>query len=222
MNVKVILLYDENRAEIGQLTEGVARAYCTKHGHEFVVYKQPFRPDLPVAFSTMEAMAVEMETHPRIDWFMRLDADSIIVDQNFDLRSFLDRKESFLGTADHNGLCTGVFWARNSGWSAQLLRTLSFLGEMDQKHWNAFDGRNTWDQNTLKCLVRYFPRIARQVGTIPDSIVQNPRACFNQGAFMMHYWSNSGREMIAAKMQEIITNGWSPKGFYRWGEQRSS
>lgn len=222
MNLKIILLYDENRDEIGQLTEGVARAYCTKHGHEFVVYRKPFRPDLPVAFSTMEAMAVEMEAHPHVDWFMRLDADSIIVDPDFNLKSFLDRKESFLGTSDHNGLCTGVFWARNSGWSAQLLRTLSFLGEMDEKHWPMFDGRNTWDQSTLKCLIRHFPRIAKHVATVNDAIVQNPRSRFNQGAFMMHYWSNSGRPMIAAKMREIIAHGWSPKGFYHYGEQSSS
>jgi hypothetical protein len=217
MNVKVILLYDENRAEIGQLTEGVARAYCTKHGYEFVVYKQPFRPDLPVAFSTMEAMAVEMETHPKIDWFMRLDADSIIVDQEFKLEPFLEGRESFLGTADHNGLCTGVFWARNSGWAAKLLRTLCFLGEMDNRYWGAFDGRNTWDQNTLKALIKYFPRVRVNVGTVSDAIVQNPKAYFNQGAFMMHYWSNSGQAMIAEKMRGVIANGWSEKAFYRWG-----
>jgi hypothetical protein len=217
MNVKIILLYDEGRAEIGQLTEGVARAYCTKHGYEFVVYKRPFRPDLPVAFSTMEAMAVEMETHPHIDWFMRLDADSIIVDQEFKLEPFLKDRESFLGTADHNGLCTGVFWARNSGWAAQLLRTLCFLGEMDSRYWGAFDGRNTWDQSTLKALIKYFPRVRVNVATVPDAIVQNPKAKFNQGAFMMHYWSNSGQEMIAEKMREVIANGWSPKGFYQWG-----
>jgi len=50
-----------------------------------------------------------------------------------------------------------------------------------------------------------------------DAIVQNPRSKFNQGAFMMHYWSNSGQEMIAAKMREVIANGWSRKGFYQWG-----
>lgn len=217
MKLKIILVYDENRAEIGRLTEGVARAYCTKHGYEFVVYNRTFRPDLPVAFSTMEAMAVEMETHPEIDWFMRLDADSIIVDQEFKLHEFLEDQPSFLGTADHNGLCTGVFWARNSGWAAQLLRTLSFLGEMDSRYWGAFDGRNTWDQNTLKALIRYFPRVRVNVGTVSDLVVQNPKAKFNQGAFMMHYWSNSGLDMIAAKMREIIANGWSRQGFYEWG-----
>jgi hypothetical protein len=217
MNVKIVLLYDENRAEIGRLTEGVARAYCTKHGYEFVVYNRPFRPDLPMAFSTMEAMAVEMEANPHIDWFMRLDADSIIVDPHFKLEPLLDCAHSFLGTSDHNGLCTGVFWAKNSGWAAQLLRTLSFLGEMDAAHWGEFDGRNTWDQNTLKALIKYFPRIKKHVGTVNQWIVQNPKAKFNQGAFMMHFWSNSGQEMIAAKMREIIANGWSRQGFYEWG-----
>lgn len=223
MKFRIVLLYDDNRAEIGQLTEGVARAYCTRHGYDLGVYRSTWRPDMPATFSITKAMAAEMEMRPDVDWFVRLDADSIIVNQDITLESIVEGQQcSLLGSADANGLCMGIFFIRNTGWAARLLGMLDFLGEMAADQWRNYDGHNTYEQSTIKCLIRHFPRIGNQVAILPQNLIQNPRTAFSDSAFIMHYWSNSGLPMIAAKMREIIANGWSRKGFYQWGEKWSS
>jgi hypothetical protein len=218
MKFRIVLFYDENRNEIGQLSEGVARAYCTRHGYDLAVHRKLYRPDMHPAFSVTKAMALEMDQHPEVDWVLRLDSDAIIVNQDFKLEQLVEATTcSLLGTDDCNGLCTGVFMIKNSGWSVKLLDMLDFLGEMSADQWCRYDHQNTFEQNTLKCLIRHFPRVAHHVSTIPQNVIQNPKSMYNANAFMMHYWSDSGLPMIADKMREVIANGWSRKAFYQWG-----
>jgi hypothetical protein len=223
MKFKIVLLYDEKREEIGQLTEGVARAYCTRHGYEFVVYRSLWRPDLHPTYSCGESMAAEMEMNPTVDWFFRLDSDSIIVNQNIRLETLVEGAQcSMLGSADSNGLCMGTYFMRNSGWSSRLLQTISFLGDMTAERWKDYDHHNTYDQSALKCLARHFPRVSKEIALLPQNLIQNPRSTYCPEAFMMHYWSSTGLSLIATKMREVISNGWSRKGFYQWGEKLSS
>jgi hypothetical protein len=223
MKFRIVLLYDENRAVIGQLTEKVARAYCTRHGYDLSVHRSLWRPDLPPTYSIQEAIAAEMQAHPRVDWFFRLDSDSIIVNQDYRLEDLVGNSPcAFQASSDPNGLCLGVFAVKNTGWSAELLKMLSFLGQVTGERWRDYDQHNTYDQSTLKVLMRHFPRIADGISLLPENLIQNPRSVFSPNAFLMHYWSASGIPMIAAKMQEVIDHGWSRKGFYQWGENWSS
>lgn len=220
MKFRIILLYDEGRAEMGQLTEAATTSYAAKHGYEVSVHRKVWRPDMPATFSICKAMAAEMEMHPDVDWFLRLDADSIIVNQDIKLEDLVrDAQCSLLASADGNGLCMGVFLVKNSGWAHRLLGMLDFLGEMSADQWRLYDNHNTYEQSTIKCLQRHFPRVANHISLLPQNIVQNPRTAFSESAFIMHYWSNSGLGLIASKMREIIANGWSRKGFYQWGEK---
>jgi hypothetical protein len=216
---KIILLYDDRRAEIGKITEGIAREYCDRHGYSLGVYQSLARPDLPATYSVGEAIATEMELNPDVDWFFRLDADAIIVNKDYRLEELIAGYSCpFLASSDANGLCLGVFALKNSKWSAELLQLLSFLGEVAPARWGEYDQHNTFDQSTLKVLMRHFQRVDKHIALLPQNLIQNPRATFSQDAFIMHYWSSTGMALIAKKMRQIISEGWSRKTFHQWGE----
>lgn len=208
---KVVMLHDEHRVDVANVSVPNAQAYCAKHGYELVLHDRLIDPNLNGSWNKLKAVRQALcDT----DWVLWLDTDAIFTQPEYTLAELTAEfcKNKPLGiSTDYNGICMGVFLIRNCPWSLQLLDTLIYLGEGQQEKMLQYDAHNRWEQNTMKCLMDFFPEVAEGVALIPDSVIQNPKAKFNQHAFIAHFWAGAGGnpKLAIEKMQHATKQGWS-------------
>jgi DNA-binding response OmpR family regulator len=146
------------------------------------------------------------------DYTLWLDADALVVGNN-KLEDVLTPFSLSIST-DFNGICCGVFIIKNCKWSFDLLSAWQFLNEVDEGEVERYESKNLHDQTGLKCLLKNFPSVKKQVGAISQELVLNPKAPYVEKPFIMHYWTGSGDPMcITEKITRFIRQGWSTECF---------
>lgn len=97
MHVKMIQTCDPERyVEMMALTSRTVRSFCESHGLEyedFVGYKRGFHP----WHATFNRIALFQEAlrSGSVDWIIYIDADAFIVNQGFDIKSYLSDKDAY-------------------------------------------------------------------------------------------------------------------------------
>lgn len=219
MIFKIVTFYDEALARIGDLTSAAAEAYARRHGYEFTRYRTILNTESHIYWNKLEIILREITD---TDYTLWLDADALIVG-NEPLDSLVQQDASVWVSCDADGPCCGVMMIKNSIWSHQLLRTWLFLGDVDENETLRYEPRNLHDQTALKCLLRNFPNVRREVKCFPQDVVLNPKASFCTNPFIMHYWSSSGDLAgIERRIRSFCGAGWSEESFYNWNGRLGS
>ena len=202
MKIGIVQLYDDRRQGYGNLTGGVAAAYCEAHGYTYVRYREMLDQSLIPTWNKLLAVKRELEN---FDWLLWLDADALIVNPHQRIEDVIAPYEAgkeMLFSSDDMGLCAGVFFAKNTPWVPGFLDTVLLLGELP-------DCGHLHEQKTIRTLFNQYPKVQEKVGLIPDSIIHFPYSTFNPNAFIMHYWAISNPfEHAQANMQNIVKHGW--------------
>jgi hypothetical protein len=116
--------------------------------------------------------------------------------------------KEMLFSSDIQGLCAGVFFAKNTPWVHEFLSSVLLLGETP-------DCGHLYEQKTIATLYKTFPKVEEKIGLIPDSVIHYPHSEFNPTAFILHYWAISNPfEHTEVNMRNIIKHGWA-KPFMR-------
>lgn len=208
MKIGIIQLYDDGRKGYGDLTGEVASRYCERHGYTYVRYRELIDPQRIATWNKLIAVQREL---PQFDWVLWLDADALIVNPKQSIEELLvsqPHNKEMLFSSDNQGLCAGVFFAKNTGWVHEFLSAVLLLGELP-------DCGHLYEQKTISSLYRLFPSVEEKLALIPDSIIHYPYSEFNPNAFIMHYWAISNPFQNAEiNMRNIIKHGWA-KPFMR-------
>lgn len=159
-----------------------------------------------------EALATPSPTSS--DWIVWVDSDVMLVNNEIDPRDLLDETKDIIISTDNWGLCTGFIAVRNSSWSRDFLSTVWFLRSIDPVLYPEYDGRDTWEQNTFKALLRCFPSVRDRCSYFTQSVVQNRCSLYDSSAWMFHFWMD-GRTTseILAKRDLVKNRGWSKEVF---------
>ena len=181
----------------------VAQAYCRRWGYPFDHYYALIRPEWVPAWNKVLAVQSAMRIANESEWIAWIDADVLILRQDFALESFLVEGKDLLFSTDHKGLCTGFFLIRKC---ATMQRFLQHLCSNYCTTW-------PWEQTAAKNIIAAAPHHQRTIAYISSSIIQNPRSIFHADAFAMHYWAN-GRSYLKTKESMLLAlqHGWK-KGF---------
>jgi len=147
----------------------------------------------------------------RIVW---IDADVLILNPRFPIAEYLSTEKDLLFSLDAFGICTGVFAARNTQWTRDFLNALWLLRAIDPTRQTEFDGRDTWEQNSIKALLRYFPNLRAHCGHMSESIVQNRLSKFSANAWLYHLWmeGRTSADMLRRR-QYVSEHGWTRATF---------
>lgn len=209
----ILTLYDDNYADFGRLTTAGMAAYAKAHGYGFVCVQH--RLDTRLALNWSKFRLLEQELG-QADWLVWMDADILIVDQQFQLESLLQPDKDMLLSTDTCGYCNGFFLLKSSAWAYGLISALRFVEDVSERpHIRALN-----DQDALKVLIDNFPKVSARCGGIPDSIVQNRESAYNLKAFANHYWANGLKppfELILKSIEVFQAQGytreaWRPTG----------
>jgi len=203
------MLYDQNRSNFGDITSAAAKDYCVAYGYRFACYREVLDQNQSPHWSKLLALQQEFEKGE--DWLLWLDADALIVQQRFRLEDILGAAENsgknLIFSQDANGICSGVFFIKNTEWSKQFIKSVLLLGELP-------DCGHLHEQQTIRKLFENFPSLRDHVTTIPDSIIQNPESEFSSTAFIMHYWAGTKPfELYNEKIRNITFHGWQKAYF---------
>jgi len=208
MKIAIIQLYDDGRKGYGDLTGDVASQYCDRHGYTYIRYRELIDPNLIPTWNKLIAVRNELQ---KFNWVLWLDADALIVNPTHRIEDVIgsveDGKE-MLFSSDDQGLCAGVFFAKNTPWVTDFLNAVLLLGEIP-------DCGHLHEQKTIKTLFEQYPNVQRKIGLVPDSCIHYPYSQFNPQAFIMHYWAISNPfESAEINMRNIVKHGWA-KPFMR-------
>ena len=208
MKIAIIQLYDDGRKGYGDLTGDAASRYCDRHGYTYIRYREMIDPTLIPTWNKLLAVRKEL---PKFDWVLWLDADALIVNPGQRIEDILAPYESgkdMLFSTDDQGLCAGVFFAKNTAWTSNFITAVLLLGELP-------DCGHLYEQKTIRTLFEQYPTVKEKIGLIPDSVIHYPYSQFNPHAFIMHYWAISNPfEQAEINMRNIVKHGWA-KPFMR-------
>ena len=208
MKIAIIQLYDDGRKGYGDLTGDAASRYCDRHGYTYIRYREMIDPTLIPTWNKLLAVRKEL---PKFDWVLWLDADALIVNPGQRIEDIIAPYESgkdMLFSTDDQGLCAGVFFAKNTAWTSNFITAVLLLGELP-------DCGHLYEQKTIRTLFEQYPTVKEKIGLIPDSVIHYPYSQFNPHAFIMHYWAISNPfEQAEINMRNIVKHGWA-KPFMR-------
>lgn len=212
MKIKVVMLYDEGRAMLGDISAPLAQAYALKHGYEFVCYRSLFNPKQPASWNKITAVRSQMDD---CDWLLWLDADALLLRDDLKIEDVVKTfswNKPLLISLDKWGVCFGVFLIKNCAWSKALFEMLPHLGSIVPA--DPFDTHDTWEQNAIKCLMHFFPDFRSKISFIPEWMICNQDSNFWPDAWMIHYWAALnpvGLEGLRQRMLTCVREGWSTK-----------
>lgn len=211
MKVKIVMLYDEGRAVLGDVAAPLIQAYAAKHGYGFTCYRTLFDSQHNASWNKLMAVRSQMDD---CDWIMWVDADVVLLRNDVKIEDVIQTfawGKPLLISLDKYGICFGIFFIKNCAWSRALLDMLPFLGGIVPG--DPFDTHDTWEQNAIKCLMHHFPTFRQSIGVIPEWLIANQNSDFWPEAWMCHYWA-SGKpslEVVRAAMTGAVRDGWSVK-----------
>lgn len=99
--------------------------YAMKHGYRLHDQSSLINTSRPPAWSKIAAVLDLLSDEHQCDWVMWLDADTVIMNSDIKITSFLPANNSFdmlVASDKGGGYNSGVFLFRNTEWSKQLLR----------------------------------------------------------------------------------------------------
>ena len=203
MRLAIIQLYDDGRKGYGDLTSSVASAYCDAHGYTYIKHRELLDPSRIATWNKLLAVQRALSS---FEWVLWLDADALIVNPKHRFEEVIapyEEKKEMLFSSDDQGLCAGVFFAKNTPWTSHFLNAVLLLGELPECG-------HLYEQKTIGTLYNLFPSVQERVGLIPDSVIHYPYSEFNPNAFIMHYWAISNPfEHAEVNMKNIIKHGWA-------------
>jgi hypothetical protein len=128
--------YDAGYKNIADLTVPNKKEYCAKNGYDFLEIVDEDTQGKHPAFAKFSSTLKYM---PFYDWVFYNDTDSLIMNYNIKLESFIDNNYDLIVSYDINGLNSGQWFIKNTPWAYNFLTKVynrnefsSFGGWADQ------------------------------------------------------------------------------------------
>ena len=108
--------------------------------------------------------------------------------------------ERLWASRDNNGICCGFMVVPVNDFTRRLVDAWLLIGQMDE--WSEFDGRDTWEQNSLKAMMKISPHIRMMVEEIAEKEVSNPETRgLTSLPILHHFWGNKGVDATVERIR---------------------
>ncbi len=203
MTTTFVTLATEPMWEVWRVAEKTWGPYCKRHGHELVVFHELFDQTIHPSWNKLYAILHALSMSERDVWW--IDADTMVANQHIDLEVYDPGEKDLLFSSDWNGLCCGLFRARNTPWVRRFLGLLPALGDVqDPDEFGAGLGVK-WEQNAIKLLTANFPDVRRRIRTMPDVVNDRPERPRTEDVVWHFSCMDNARrlQMMRERLEEI-------------------
>lgn len=184
MKITLLTVHSPNWKSLTDLTLPNWRAYCRKHGYDFIARSHKDSPDRFFNWLRFEDAYDYLHLYDMAEVMMLIDADTICTNPDIKIESLLVEDHDFYITKDANGLNAGVQIWRANNWSERFMFEVL---ELRNKH----DG----DQRAIEELL---PRYMDRTKILPQSSMnsyinseympseQNAEGDWRENHFILH------------------------------------
>jgi len=169
--------------------------YCKKHDYLFVPGYKLLDNSRPAPWSKI-LLILEVFENPDIKWVFWSDADSLIMNSEIKLESYIDESYEFIVTQDRNGLNSGQFFIKNSPWARIFLSKIYERTDCIFHPW--------WEQQAIIDEYNKSKEIQEKTKILPQrsfnsypSFLTNshPDQTYKRGDFLIHFPSVRGSHL---------------------------
>lgn len=164
--------------------------YCNQHnyGYQLATHRTSNRPPswekIPAALSLLR----------HYDWLFVSDADSLILNNDVWLESFLTDDADLIISRDANALNAGNFLIRSTTWAAEFLQELWNLDQFTHHPW--------WENAALMHAIDHNPAHMDHIKVVPQNLFNSYVDTYRPGDFLVHFAGT--RE--PAKLEALIAD----------------
>jgi hypothetical protein len=183
LKIGLLTAFDAVQRPLAHLSSPNKRAYCARHGHEFIERTSGFDAARHPVWGKIKFLR---ELLPRFDWLFWSDADSLILRPEVPLESFLpgeaEAADMVIGLEDMGvgifHINAGQFFVRNGKWA------MKFLADWyAQEHFEADALR---EQRALIHLIESRD-LSRRVWLVPQRRFNAYPINYREGDFLLHF-----------------------------------
>lgn len=213
MNVSILTIASGEEylktVELGLLSKTL---YAEKHGYDFRVTSRLLDKKRSASWNKIPFILSELH---KFDWIFWSDADTVIMEDEVRLESFIREDKDLIIACDPFGLNAGEFFIRNSPFSFQLLETLYAM--------EAFIHDKGFEQKALKTLLKNHPELWGKIyvektrafnALWPEYFMHSnipifshyPQSGYHEGDFLVHLcWGKEGLEELQSGIKAYFS-----------------
>lgn len=223
--IAIVSLYDAGYSHIGKYSDLNKAKYAKKHGYDIFLYHKSFDLLRPTAWSKILAVQKQLANY---DWIFWTDADSLIVNSDIKLESFIDPAYDIILSREHNwdgiqidnhifkidgiSFNTGHFLIKNSDWSTKMLNQI-------WKQEKFINCNGWWEQaaflnlynndTTIKSHMKLLPQRALNSCLI-ETLKVTPKlnsllGLYQPGDFILHFYGSINKAPLMKEWSEKIS-----------------
>lgn len=214
MKIGMIDVHNQNYEGIYDISAPIKRAYCQKHGYEFVEYVADM-PLIPESrqYNWSRVQGIIYNLH-RFDWLFYLDTDILIMNDSHRIEDFIDNSyDMVVGPLPSEGhIMTSGMLIRNCRWSYEFMLDMYAQTEYIQQPYYSPEG---CDATGTPCTGGYyfeqssFHHLFDSVKKYRDRIKRVERRHFNSetksytpGDFLIHFPGQVNKTRLMRAMLE--------------------
>ena len=189
MKIKIISAYNSNYKSLSDLSFQTIDFFSKLNNFDFERFLISSY-DRPFAWFKIKKIIEEIE-NKKYDYLVWIDADAIIINNNFYVKKIIEEKYNFYISKDFNGINTGVFMIKSCDYIKDFFLKVYSLTE--------FLFHNTWEQAAIiKLINENYKNIQDHIKYIDQKIFnaydyrlfgfdENHEGHFNNDSFIVHY-----------------------------------
>ncbi len=154
MDIALATLFDEHFVHMGRVATRNKFEYCSRHDYSFHLLRHRLM-DPPTMYSKIPFLETILPLH---DWVVWMDADTLIMNFNTRLESYLDDRFSMVIGEDWNGINNGVFFLKRDEWSLDFLKRSKAVPR---------EGLSFFDQSQMSRVLAHDTAAKERVKLIP-------------------------------------------------------
>lgn len=178
------------------------RAYCEKHGYDFICCEEILDSSRAIPRSKILLVLQTMENSD-YKWIFWTDADSLIMNYAIKLEQIIDNNYNFIISKDFNVINSGQFLIRNCPWSQQFLLDVYAHTECVNHPW--------WENQAIilefeqKAAIRSMTKVIPQriFNSYPKEINSGELStAYQHGDFVLHFAGFGSPEQLQPMFEQ--------------------
>ena len=171
MRVCVVMFYDDNVKEYGDINCKINKLYCDKHGFDFLVSHEKVYTTRHAAWERLPLILKHLDKYDYIVW---IDADAFFYVNENSIADIIDEYsyKDFIFSKDigNMNVNTGVFVVKNTDYSREFLKEWAYNDELYRR--NPF--KSWWDQGVLILMMMWdIKEINMHSKVLPYGVLQH-------------------------------------------------
>lgn len=161
--ITILTAYDDNFKDIAELNIPILQKYCDKNKYNLII-KKIVDFNKPASWFKIQAI-LEQFNKSNCENLLWIDADTLILEQNFKIENIIKKDKFFYLSKDANGINCGVFIMSNVKIMREFLSHVDLLSSKYMNHiW--------WEQAAIMELIeKNILNINQYIEYIPQNIL---------------------------------------------------